>query len=174
MSKLNSLNTHGIKFHFLVSWGSGTAGGQCFWAIKETNNLWKGISPFRIAYYGWFWNTVYCRKHFSPRYDPCSLEPQLTDEESLLLMAHILRHHNTKEATESLVTLLQFHLPQETLLSAKKYLFEKHFRKQRLSKPTSAARRALHTLLWVELTSLIVSVEQHTLQNSGYVKAFTF
>lgn len=43
--------------------------------------------------------------------------------------------------------------------------FWKCFRKQCLSKPTSTARHALRTLLWVVLMSLIVSVEQRTLQN---------
>lgn len=66
-----------------------------------------------------------------PMVQPLFPGAQLTHEESLLLlMAHILRHHNSKEATESLLTILHAHLPQGTELPATKYLFEKYFKKQ--------------------------------------------
>lgn len=64
-----------------------------------------------------------------PMVQPLFPGAQVTHEESLLLlMAHILRHHDSKEATESLLTLLNFHLPQGTQLPATKYLFDKYFR----------------------------------------------
>ncbi|XP_040074279.2 uncharacterized protein LOC115325530 [Ixodes scapularis] len=71
----------------------------------------------------------------SPQQDPM-MQPLfpgalVTHEESLLLlMAHVLRHHGSKEATESLLKLLQYHLPEGSQLPATKYLFEKYFTKQ--------------------------------------------
>lgn len=51
---------------------------------------------------------------------------KLTKGESLLLiMGHSLSHHSSKAATESLLKLLEVHLPRESTLPASKYLFFK-------------------------------------------------
>lgn len=66
-----------------------------------------------------------------PQMQPLFPGALVTHEESLLLlMAHVLRHHGSKEATESLLKLLQYHLPEGSQLPATKYLFEKYFTKQ--------------------------------------------
>ncbi|XP_064478968.1 uncharacterized protein LOC135392193 [Ornithodoros turicata] len=53
---------------------------------------------------------------------------QLSKGESLLLiMGHALRHHTSKEATESLLKLLQAHLPESAAIPTSKYLFFKEF-----------------------------------------------
>lgn len=48
-------------------------------------------------------------------------------ESLLLLMAHSLRHHSSREATESLLKLVQAHLPDGTRFPSSKYLFFKQF-----------------------------------------------
>ncbi|KAK8761880.1 hypothetical protein V5799_026853 [Amblyomma americanum] len=66
-----------------------------------------------------------------PMAQPLFPGAQLNHHESLLLvMAHSLRHHNSKKATESLLALLHSHLPKGSELPATKYMFEKYFRDQ--------------------------------------------
>ncbi|XP_064470051.1 uncharacterized protein LOC135384795 [Ornithodoros turicata] len=53
---------------------------------------------------------------------------RITKGESLLLiLGHSLRHSCTKEATESLLELLEAHLPNEAALPTSKYMFFKQF-----------------------------------------------
>lgn len=48
-------------------------------------------------------------------------------ESLLLVMGHSLRHHGTKEATESLLQVIEAHLPEGTSFPMSKYLFYKQF-----------------------------------------------
>ncbi|XP_064479159.1 uncharacterized protein LOC135392373 [Ornithodoros turicata] len=48
-------------------------------------------------------------------------------ESLLLIMGHSLRHHSTKEATESLLKVIEAHLPKDTNFPVSKYLFFKEF-----------------------------------------------
>ncbi|XP_077498938.1 uncharacterized protein LOC144110009 [Amblyomma americanum] len=48
-------------------------------------------------------------------------------ESLLLIMGHSLRHDSSKAATESLLNLLEAHLPEATLLPTSKYKFFRHF-----------------------------------------------
>lgn len=66
-----------------------------------------------------------------PMAEPLFPGAQLTHQESLVLvMAHALRHHSSKEATESLLRLLHYHLPTGSNLPVTKYMFEKYFKQQ--------------------------------------------
>ncbi|XP_033114937.1 uncharacterized protein LOC117115306 isoform X2 [Anneissia japonica] len=52
----------------------------------------------------------------------------ITRRESLLLIfSHIIRLNTSGSALNSLLNLIQFHLPDNTYFPASKYLFEKHF-----------------------------------------------
>ncbi|XP_064469724.1 uncharacterized protein LOC135384453 [Ornithodoros turicata] len=48
-------------------------------------------------------------------------------ESMLLILGHILRHEDSKEATESLLKLVEAHLPRGTEFPTTKYTFFKHF-----------------------------------------------
>ncbi|XP_064472402.1 uncharacterized protein LOC135386419 [Ornithodoros turicata] len=53
---------------------------------------------------------------------------KLTRRESLLLiLAHSLRHHSSKEATESLLRLVDAHIPDTSTLPLSKYIFYNQF-----------------------------------------------
>lgn len=54
-----------------------------------------------------------------------------TGESLLLIMGHALRHHASKEATESLLKLIEAHLPENTALPTSRYLFFKEFASSR-------------------------------------------
>lgn len=44
-----------------------------------------------------------------------------------IIMGHVLRHHESKEATESLLKVIEAHLPESATLPSSKYLFSKEF-----------------------------------------------
>lgn len=44
-------------------------------------------------------------------------------ESMMLILGHSLRHHSTKEGTESLLQLIEAHLPKEAAIATSKYLF---------------------------------------------------
>lgn len=48
-------------------------------------------------------------------------------ESILMVMAHSLRHNSSKEATESMLKVIEAHLPKETAFPTTKYKFFKHF-----------------------------------------------
>lgn len=53
---------------------------------------------------------------------------RITQGESLLLMmGHSLRYHSSKNATESLLSVIEAHLPENVNFPLSKYLFYKHF-----------------------------------------------
>ncbi|KAH9378329.1 hypothetical protein HPB48_009918 [Haemaphysalis longicornis] len=52
-------------------------------------------------------------------------------ESLLLLMAHSLRHHSSREATESLLKVVQAHFPDGTQFPSSKYLFFKQFAQEK-------------------------------------------
>nr|XP_054928516.1 uncharacterized protein LOC129385660 [Dermacentor andersoni] len=60
--------------------------------------------------------------------EPLYQDAKLSRSQSLVMvMAHSLRHHSSKEATESLLQLIDAHMPEGTLFPKTKFLFFKSF-----------------------------------------------
>ncbi|KAK8783547.1 hypothetical protein V5799_010088, partial [Amblyomma americanum] len=54
-------------------------------------------------------------------------------ESMVLILGHCLRHNTTKEATESLLKLIEAHVPKEAAIPTSKYIFFKQFTNARES-----------------------------------------
>lgn len=63
-------------------------------------------------------------------------------ESLLLIMGHCLRHHSSKEATESLIKLLELHLPAATTIPTSKYPFLMSFLQLREGKSFASTARS--------------------------------
>ncbi|CAN7946921.1 unnamed protein product [Ixodes hexagonus] len=67
--------------------------------------------------------------------EPLYQGAKLTKAESLIMgMSHSLRYDSSKESTESLLKLVDFHLPEGTIFPRTKFLFFKHFAGDEASK----------------------------------------
>lgn len=95
----------------------------------------------------------------------------------LMVMAHSLRHDQSKEATESLLKIISMHLPEGTPFPATKYLFFKNFSAAECSRTRHFYCSACSAYIGeVEKAAVSVSCKQCSTEHtvSSLLKKFAF